>query len=179
MQFSTENKKKITFLAVIVILAAFAYSLSLSFTGYISMNSIEKKLNDAEKLLNETQLFLSNAREDLENAENSVRSCENSLSVLNPQLAECSLDILSARATAEKCQEESASCESNLTTARSQYAEALSNYKLLAASSAASICCSFNDFQQASVKSWKIDNSKIVCNAGNLTVNCRTGETNI
>ncbi len=172
MQFSTENEKKIILVTAFVIIVVLLYSLSLNITGFVTADSFEKQLEDGEKKIAEAQAELQSAKETL-------TSCEGSLSTLNPKLAECSLNLISTKETAEECKIASASCESNLATAKNQYLQAISDYKLLAASSAASICCSFQDFQYGTVRSWKIDDNKISCNVGNLTVNCRTGETNV
>ena len=172
MQFSTDKEKKIIIVAALAIVIIFLYSLSLNITGFVTADSFEKQLTDTQKELTEAQVTLQSAQETL-------TLCESNLSSLNPQLAECSLDLLATDEAVKECQAVSASCESNLTSAKSLYENALGNYKSLAASSAASICCTFRDFQSALVREWKIDDNKIICDAGNLTVNCRTGETSI
>ena len=172
MRFSNENEKKIILIAAFVIVAVLLYSLSINITGFVTDAAADKQAEETKKQLGDAQM-------QMQSASSQLAACENNLSYINPLFAQCSLDMIQKEKSLEACNNDISSCENSLSAYTANYNAALSNYKSLAASSAASICCTFSDFQAGTIKSWQISDNKISCNAGNLTINCRTGESNI
>jgi len=185
MQMSAKEKKVVV-AAVLAVTIVLFYSLSVTATGFITTYTIEKKLNEKEQELNKTLVNLEQAQKSLSDAETGImnsnkekEACQSSLSGTNQQLSDCNDSISSVNKALSECTSAKTLCEADIASYKLNYEAATADYNSLASSSAAAICCSFSDFQSGTIRQWSIESNKLVCNSGNYTVNCKTGETSI
>lgn len=178
LDFTGKNSRNIGLLLLSIGLI-FSFSLLANrITGYVTYTSdLESTLNETVQQLNTESRLKAECTANLDSTKSSLGTCNDKLTSSQNYLVTCEKERGDLKSYSTQINSVYSICDSERSDLKIKYANETENYKSIVRNSVQAICCSFGDSSTGTIRSWGIQDNRIIC-SGNFTVNCTAGNTN-